>query len=372
MNTKLTKTGIVFGIVTAYIIAAFAWWIVAHIRSSDKLYASEKNRLELLCYKATLEVNGALSQDVMEDTLGIKKHILVNFPELEIVFIDKEDPLSNFLIRPTRHSYHLLERKHDRTMRMYILEGLVMMGLLFWGIIWIYRNLQNKLKLKRQQSNFLLSITHELKTPLSSIKLYLETLQKRTLNKEQSSTIINNSLGDVERLRDLVDNVLLAAQLDIHKYELFLQETNVSELVTKTVNRFVAPRSLNERVNLEIEKDVYLETDEGALEMVVSNLLSNAIKYSPTNGSVTITLKSGENQVILSVSDEGLGISQEDKEMIFSKFYRTGDEQTRKTKGTGLGLFIVKNLMILLKGEVKVKDRPENGTIFELIFKTHA
>lgn len=372
MNIKLTKTGVVFGIVTAYIIAAFAWWIVAHIRSSNKLYFSEKERLEVSCYKASSELNAALSQELFEDTVGARKYLNINFPELEVIFDDGDFPFEQFLIRPTQQAYHQLARQHDRTIRMYILEGVVMMGLLFWGIIWIFSNLQNKLKLKRQQSNFLLSITHELKTPLASIKLYLETLQKRTLDKEQSSTIIANSLGDVERLRDLVDNVLLAAQLDIHKYELTLRETNISELVQKTVNRFIIPRALQERVTLKLENDVYLTTDEGALEMVIGNLLSNAIKYSPLNGHVEITLRTDNGHVLLSISDEGQGISFEDKEMIFSKFYRTGNEQTRKTKGTGLGLFIVKNLMILLRGEIRVKDRLPKGSIFELIFKQDA
>jgi two-component system phosphate regulon sensor histidine kinase PhoR len=372
MKIKLTKPGVVFGIVTAYIIAAFAWWIVAHIRSSNKLYFSEKERMELSCYKASAELNAALSQELFEDTAGARKYLNTNFPELEVLFDEGDFPLEQFLIRPSQESYQLLNQRHDRTIRMYILEGVVMIGLLFWGIIWIYSNLQNKLKLKRQQSNFLLSITHELKTPLASIKLYLETLHKRTLDKEQANTIIGNSLGDVERLRDLVDNILLAAQLDIHKYELQLRETNISEIIQKTVNRYVVPRALQERVKLTLEENVFLTTDEGALEMVVSNLLSNAIKYSQPAGSVEINLHTDEEYVYLSVRDEGQGISLEDKAMIFSKFYRTGDEQTRKTKGTGLGLFIVKNLMELLKGEIRVKDRQPKGTIFELIFKQDA
>lgn len=372
MKIKLTKTGVVFGIVTAYIVAAFAWWIIAHIRTSNKLYNSEKERLELSCYLASAEFNAALSQELFEDTIGARKYLETNFPELEILFDEGDFPLDQFLIRPKADSYNQLAQKLERREWMYILEGLVMMGLLFWGIIWIFSNLQNKLKLKRQQSNFLLSITHELKTPLASIKLYLETLQKRTLDKEQSSMIISNSLGDVERLRDLVDNVLLAAQLDIHKYELQLKETDVSELIQKTAHRYITPRVLHERVKLSLQDNVFLNTDAGALEMVVSNLLSNAIKYSQPNGNVEITLRSDEAHVYIAVSDEGQGISAEDKEMIFSKFFRSGDEQTRKTKGTGLGLFIVKNLMVVLHGEIKVKDRHPKGTIFELIFKQNA
>jgi signal transduction histidine kinase len=362
----------VFGIVTIYIIAAFGWWTYAHIRASKVLYASEHRHLELLCYKATLDVNGAISQEIVDDTLKAKEYLQANYPQLEIVFDETLSPLDNFLIRPRLASYTSLQKRHERTVRMYALEGFVMMGLLFWGIIWIYRNLNNRLKLKRQQSNFLLSITHELKTPLASIKLYLETLQKRSLDKEQSATIVANSLEDVSRLRDLVDNVLLAAQLDNSKYELHKFEINLTDTIEKAINRFVVPRNIQSRVNVNLEKEVFFTTDATAVEMVVNNLLSNAVKYSPEDGKVDIVLRTTPTQILLTVSDEGLGIADEDKESIFTQFYRTGDEQTRKSKGTGLGLYIVKNLLNLMNGEIKVKDNQPKGTTFELIFKKDA
>jgi len=241
--------------------------------------------------------------------------------------------------------------------------------LLFWGIIWIYRNLNNRLKLKRQQSNFLLSITHELKTPLASIKLYLETLQKRTLSMEQIHTILSNSQSDVTRLRDLVENILLAAQLDNSKYELHFQEVNISVLLSEVTSRYMQPRNMQSRVNLNIEKDVCITTDAAAIEMIANNLLSNAVKYSPANGQIDILLRTDADKVTIAISDEGMGISDEDKAQIFTKFYRAGDEETRKSKGTGLGLFIVKNLLNLLQGEIKIKDRQNKGTTFELSFK---
>ncbi|MES2558593.1 MAG: ATP-binding protein [Bacteroidota bacterium] len=369
---KLNKTRIVFGVVTVYIVAAFGWWTYAHVRASKILYAAEHQHLELLCYKATLDINGAISEELVEDTVKAKVYLEANYPELEIVFDAELEPLNNFLIRPKMASYTGLKDHHKRTIRMYTLEGIVMMGLLFWGIIWIYRNLNNRLKLKRQQSNFLLSITHELKTPLASIKLYLETLQKRALDKEQAATIVANSLEDVSRLRDLVDNVLLAAQLDNSKYELHNFEINLSDTVEKAINRFVVPRNIQSRINLSLEREVFYTTDATAVEMVVNNLLSNAVKYSPESGKIDILLRTTASHIILSVSDEGQGIAEEDKESIFSQFYRSGDEQTRKSKGTGLGLYIVKNLLNLMNGEIKVKNKQTKGTTFELIFKKDA
>jgi two-component system, OmpR family, phosphate regulon sensor histidine kinase PhoR len=369
---KLNKTRVVFGIVTVYIIAAFGWWTYAHIRASKILYVAEQQHLELLCYKATLDINGAISEGIVEDSVRAKEYLAANFPELEIVFDENMIPLENFLIRPKIQAYSELKAQHKRTMRMYALEGVVMMGLLFWGIIWIYRNLNNRLKLRRQQSNFLLSITHELKTPLASIKLYLETLQKRSLDKDQAATIVANSLEDVSRLRDLVDNVLLAAQLDNSKYELHKFEINLTDTVEKAVSRFVVPRNMQSRINLNLEKEVFFTTDATAVEMVVNNLLSNAVKYSPEAGMIDIVLRTTSTNIVLAVSDEGQGIADEDKESIFTQFYRSGDEQTRKSKGTGLGLYIVKNLLNLMGGDVKVKDNRQKGTTFELIFKKDA
>jgi two-component system, OmpR family, phosphate regulon sensor histidine kinase PhoR len=364
----LNKTRAVFTGVTIYIISAFIWWTYAHVRSSKVIYAKDLKILELDCYRATVDINGAIAQELFNDSNGVKAYFEVNFPQLEIVFDETTPELQNFLIRPKKEAYVLLKAKQQRQVLMYITEALVMMGLLFWGIIWIYRNLQNRLKLKKQQSNFLLSITHELKTPIASIKLYLETLRKRDLPKEQSSLIILNSLNDVERLRDLVENVLLAAQLDSHKYEPQLFETNLSELITDIVNRYSTPRNLESRLNLNIEKDVFLTTDKEGFEVIVNNLLSNAVKYSPADGKIDLLLRTDGKKVTFSVSDEGIGVSAADKEMLFNQFYRAGDEETRKSKGTGLGLFIVKNLLNILGGEIKVKDKQNKGTTFELSF----
>lgn len=369
---KPTKTQIVFILVTVYIVAAFGWWTYAHIRSSKLLYQKEIEQVELICYKASLDLSGAISQEIIEDTVGAKNYLDVNYPQLEIVFDETINPLDNYLVRPKLASYESLKKRHTKTIWMYALEGTVMMGLLFWGIIWIYRNLQNKLKLRRQQNNFMLAITHELKTPLASIKLYLETIQKRALTKEQTETMITNSLSDVNRLRDLVDNILLAAQLEGSKYELQQHEISLTDVVQTVVDRFVLPRNLKDRVVLDLERELYIESDENAIEMMLTNLLVNAIKYSPAEGKIKVRLSGKSGHAILSVSDEGMGIPDEEKEAVFTMFYRSGDELTRKTKGTGLGLFIVKSLMNRLGGEIKIKNNLPKGTIFELTFKQHA
>jgi signal transduction histidine kinase len=326
--------------------------------------------LELLCHKATLECNGAVAQEMIKDTSDLKKFFYANWPELEIIFDENLNPLENYMIRPRQDSYTAIDKKLNRKINMYLMEGVVMALILFWGIIWIYRSLLLRLQFNRSQNNFLLSITHELKTPLASIKLYLETLMKRELSKEQSQVIITNSISDVNRLKDLVDNILMATQLDSKKYILNNTNLKVSETITNCIEKYALPRNLKSRLICNIQDEIYLLTDQLALETVLVNLISNAEKYSPADGKIFIDLRinSQKDRLLLTVTDEGNGISESDKKNLFGKFFRVGDESVRRTKGTGLGLFIVKNLLNLMKAEITVKDNYPKGTIFELSF----
>lgn len=373
----MKKPGVLFAFVSVYIVAAFTWWTVLHIRSSRNIHALEISELELLPYKATFDVQGAVEQEMFRDTNDLKNYFYINYPTLEIIFHQPEedvfDPLHNYAIVPKRDVINAIEGKYTRRFWMYGLEGVVMMGLLFWGIIWIYRSLQSRINLKKQQSNFLLSITHELKTPLASIKLYLETLIKRpNLEKHQSETMIKNSINDVERLRDLVDNLLMAAQLDNHKFNLVFVDANLSDLLKVTAEKYMMPRNLQDRFILDIEPDIMARVDAFAMEMVLNNLLSNAFKYSPADKPVSIRLKAEGQQVKIRITDEGKGISAEDKKSLFDKFYRAEDENVRKSKGTGLGLFIVKTLVNLHGGSVVVTDNVPSGVIFELTLQKNA
>ena len=367
----MNKTNIIFAFLSLYIIAAFAWWTYAHILENKEIYSLEKNQIEIECYKATLDVNGAITQEMFNDSNGVKKYFYLHFPKLEILFEPQhENDFSNFLIRPKEDSYLELEKKLSRKIWMYTYEGIAMVVLLFWGIILIFRSLQNQLKLKRQQTNFLLSITHELKTPIASIKLYIETLRKRKLDEIQTKTILQNSLSDVERLNDLVENLLLASQIESHKYEPVFKKVNLSELVDETFDKFALPRDSQFKFKKEIAENLYIVADENAIYSVITNLLSNASKYSPQKELIEITLKPEDDTIILSISNNGPNISDEDKKNIFTKFYRAGDENVRKTKGTGLGLFIVKNLLNLHQADIAVRNKHPQGAIFDIIFKS--
>jgi len=362
----LKKTGLIFTLLSVYIISAFAWWTYAHYLNSEKIYHQNINIKELQCYEATFDVQNARDDNYFEDTIDAKDYFYKKYPELELVFLDSIFPLNNFMIRPAKSTYVALEKSYQRKITMYITEGIVMLLLLFWGLKRIYTTFKNTLELKRQQSNFLLSITHELKTPIASLKLYIDTLQKRNLSTEQINTVLNNSTDDINRLEKLAENLLLSARLDSKKYELHKEKTNLSVLITNTILKFNKPREFGGDITLQIEPDVLIDVDKNAIEMLMYNLLNNAEKYADGNFNVKITLKKDTDNIELLIADSGCGIAEDDKKLIFNKFYRSGDEHTRKTKGTGLGLFIVYNIVKLHGGEINITDNKPKGVIFTI------
>jgi len=360
---------LIFILLSFYIISAFTWWTYAHCRSAKQIYELQKDNIETLCYKASIDIEQAKQQELFEDSIGMKKYFVNNFPNLELVFIPSADPLSNFMIRPYEASYIELMATYKRKLWMYILEGLAIMAIIFWGLFRIYSTFKKDLNLKRNQTNFLLSVTHELKTPITAIKLYLETLQKRKLEQTQIETIIKNSMAENERLHVLVENLLLSARFDSTQFNLNLEQINLSELAEKSVHIFAIPRNLKERIHLKIEPSLYVLADTSAVDTIITNLLSNAVKYAPENSMIQVALEKSEKHIDLSVIDNGPGINESAKKELFNKFYRIGDENTRKTNGTGLGLYIVKNLAMKLGAEVLVNNGTEGGSIFTIRFK---
>jgi signal transduction histidine kinase len=367
----LNRARIIYIVLSIYIIAAFTWWTYAHYLSAKRIYDLQKNQIELECFKASFDLEQAKQQELFEDSIGLKQYFYANYPQLEVVFLPQGDVISNYMIRPQLSTYLRLEADYKRKFWMYILEGGVMMALIFLGLYRIYLSFQRDLNLKRNQRNFLLSVTHELKTPLTSIKLYLETLKRRKLEPEQIETIVNNSLQDSERLNLLVENLLLSARIESTHFNLDIKELNLSDLLEETVRHFSAPRNILDRVILKIEEQVYVMADPNAMDTIITNLLSNALKYTPIESKIYVSLETNKIITSLKIADEGPGINEKDKKELFNRFFRTGDENTRKTKGTGLGLYIVKNLAHLQKAEIFVENREPKGCTFEMRFKNH-
>ncbi len=262
----------------------------------------------------------------------------------------------------------LLHQKKTMQVMMIVGEGTVFLLLLLFGIYKIKQSQDKETELNNQQKNFFLSITHELKTPIAATKLQLQTLQKQKLSEQIQQELIVNALIETERLNALIDNVLLASRLDAGEFIFTLIQKNISELVLKTVNRYYKREINSGELQVKVTNNIFGEIDETTFPSIITNLIDNAIKYSPDQKEIVIELSIKNNKPILIVGDAGCGISADDKEKIFAKFFRAGNEETRRAKGTGLGLYIVNYIVNNHNAKIKVKNNQPKGTVFEIQF----
>ncbi len=264
-------------------------------------------------------------------------------------------------------SYLKLYSKYERQKVMILGEGLFFLILQILGLLQVRRIFGKEIELAAQQRNFLHSITHELKSPLSSVKLSLETIFRRQLTAEQQGKLINNALGDVVRLETLVDNILFAAKIERDTHGFANEEVNLSDIVELVTDKF-SENKKGIKIHSDVEEGIYYYTDQTGFTSIVMNLIENAIKYSRPDTQIDVALSQTEDTICLEVKDEGYGIPDSEKKRVFEKFYRIGSEDTRKTKGTGLGLFIVKRFVEIYKGKIDLTDNAIGGTIFRLSF----
>lgn len=251
---------------------------------------------------------------------------------------------------------------------MIIGEGMMFLLIFLWGAVKLKGQFKKEHKIQMQQQNFLLAITHELKSPLASIKLYIQTILKRELDKEQQQVFLSNSLKDIERLDDLVENVLLVTKLENRNFNFPREEFDLTDLVAQIVDRLQKNACSSQVIKTDLQDAVYIYADKFAITNVVTNLIENAVKYSPPCANVKVVLKENNGKLVFSVADHGAGIADEEKKLIFNKFYRVGNESTRTTKGTGLGLFIVRSVLLKHNAQIKVMDNTPSGSVFEITF----
>jgi len=250
---------------------------------------------------------------------------------------------------------------------MIIGEGGVFLLLLFFGIWWIKKNVWQDLKRAQKEKNFLLAVTHELKTPIAAIRLNTQTLKNRKLTEEQSQDLCTDIITESNRLETLVNNILLATQFEQNTVLGNWQKTDLSALVEAQIKRF--QQLFPERtVNSNIHSNIFIQAEENMFVSLLFNLLENANKYSPASEPISVLLKGSEHIVLLEISDFGIGIPNEERKSVFEKFYRVGNEQTRSQKGTGLGLYIVKEICKAHKAEITIGDNSPRGSRFQITF----
>jgi two-component system, OmpR family, sensor histidine kinase CiaH len=261
--------------------------------------------------------------------------------------------------------YNVIIDEQKRNTLQYIAEGLTFLLLIMAGAIYIYRGFVKELKLANDQRNFMMAITHELKTPIAVAKLNLETLQKHKLAESQQKQILSNTLQETNRLDILCNNLLVSSQIEAGKYNFTKEQQYFSDMINDGADEFIRRYPLR-IFTKNIASDIIVTGDLFLLQIAINNLIENAIKYSPKEKPIDITLQKVEGWAQLSVTDEGAGVADSDKKLVFEKFYRTGNEATKRAKGTGLGLYLTGKICRTHNGHIKIEDNPKGGSIFIL------
>ena len=318
---KLRLVSFIYWVFLTYMIAAFVWWYVSLEKQNDEIAAVKFQSIQLS--------DPALKQKVKQ--------------------------IQNFQLRKTKQ---------------FIGEGLTFLFLFLLGAIYVYRSLLKQLRYSNQQQNFMMAVTHELKTPIAISHLNIETLLKRDLDSAQQNKLLEATLKETKRLDALSNNILLASQLDMGQYETNQQELDLSKLVTEACQSFQERFPLR-LLNTFIEASIFIQGEALLIQMLVNNLLDNAHKYSPAHTPIAVHLQREQQQLILTVKVLGIGIPVNDREKIFEKFYRVGAESTRTSKGTGLGLYLCKKITAFHHASLQVKPNEGQGSIFTVTFANH-
>jgi len=253
----------------------------------------------------------------------------------------------------------------DTNTAEYITEGGAFLFLIVAGAVFVFRAINRQFMQSEQQENFMMAITHELKTPIAVTKLNLETLQKRVLTPEQRQKLIAATIQEANRLNSLCNNMLLTTQIEAGGYKIMKEQVDLSGLLSACVHDFII-RFPNRTIETQIQEDLMISGDLLLLQLALNNILDNAIKYSGKEDIVLLKAFQTSREIFVEVIDEGVGIPPGEKEKIFEKYYRGHQD---KIKGTGLGLYLTRKIIHEHKGIVKFRNNASRGSIFEIVLK---
>ena len=259
----------------------------------------------------------------------------------------------------------MLEDNLRKRTYQYVAEGSTFLIVILIGASIVFTSFRRRIKLSRQQNNFMLSVTHELKSPIAAMKLNLQTLEKHKLDDENRIKLIERCIKEANRLNDLCNNVLFTSQIDSRQYRHTSEQFNLSEMLERITEQYA--QRYPQRFEEDIRPGCRIKGDAVMLQIAINNLLENAIKYTPQDKPITVQLTTEGHNLLIRVIDEGEGIAESEKKKIFEKFYRVGNEESRTSKGTGLGLYLVSKIIVQHKGRITVKDNTPSGAIFEVM-----
>lgn len=317
LKQKLVIVTAVYWLLLTYMIVALVWWFIALESQNKKIYRQQSHKLSLTeqNYKQEIE---------------------------------------------------RLKDASNRKSMQYIGEGFTFLLVILAGAVFLFRSVRKELNLSAQQQDFMMAVTHELKTPIAAIQLNLQTIRKRKLEPDQQERMLDGVVKECNRLNILTQNILLTSRLESGAYRVSMQLTNLNEVVAQTVHEYRARHTLRNLQFIVPDEAIFVSGENTLLQLVISNLVENAMKYSPPEKPVTILLNKEKKQVLLHVKDEGAGLPAVERTDIFKKFYRSQSHSNLNVKGTGLGLYLCARIVRDHKGNISVTDNTPCGLIFTI------
>lgn len=312
----------VYWLLLIYMIAALIWWFIALESQNQKVYRDHLQQL----------------------------------PSTAIDYASKKESLI---------------QASDRKSMQYVGEGVTFLLVILAGAVFVFRSVRKEFKLSLQQRDFMMAVTHELKTPVAAIQLNVQTIQKRKLEQRNQDIMLDGVAKECSRLNMLTQNILLTSQFESGVYNGIKQNINLSEIVKQTVEEYTLRYPNRNIIYDEPGKALNIKGEANMMQMAISNLLENALKYSASEKPVTIKLMQENRAVMLMVKDEGIGLPIAERKDIFKKFYRSQSHSKLNVKGTGLGLYLCKKIITDHKGILTVSDNIPAGLVFSITLPHH-
>ena len=310
--------------------------------------------------------------DMAKKQLGVQKEEVLNKSILELLKIEDEYELRD-LITQVPELMIDSQDANGEYLSLRVRFALVRRESGFIsGLVAVLHDTTEQEKEERERRLFVSNVSHELRTPLTSVKSYLEALDEGALSEPVAPDFIKVSLDETNRMMRMVTDLLHLSRIDNATSHLDVELINFTAFITFILNRFDKMRGPDEEKKYELVRDypitsVWIEIDTDKMTQVIDNILNNAIKYSPDGGKITVTMKTTDDQMILSISDQGLGIPKQDLPRIFDRFYRVDRARSRAQGGTGLGLAIAKEIIKQHKGFIWAKSEYGKGSTFTIV-----
>ena len=310
--------------------------------------------------------------DMAKKQLGVQKEEVLNKSILELLQIEDEYELRDLI---TQVPELMIDSQDDNGeyLSLRVRFALVRRESGFIaGLVAVLHDTTEQEKEERERRLFVSNVSHELRTPLTSVKSYLEALDEGALSEPVAPDFIKVSLDETNRMMRMVTDLLHLSRIDNATSHIDVELINFTAFITFILNRFDKMRGSDEEKKYELVRDypitsVWIEIDTDKMTQVIDNILNNAIKYSPDGGKITVTMKTTDDQMILSISDQGLGIPKQDLPRIFDRFYRVDRARSRAQGGTGLGLAIAKEIIKQHNGFIWAKSIYGKGSTFTIV-----